>query len=181
MDDAREDDDRRYDSWRHRPARVPTRSYREFAERGSAAGGQWSTGRGIAATVGMPQEANWRDDAQGHDPTGEADDWGQTYRAPMRSYRGTPHRFRAERGPHSGRGPRGYRRADERIREDVCELLTQDGFVDAGDIEVDVTDGEVVLAGYVAGRNEKRRAEDLTDRVAGVLDVHNRLRVGSPR
>jgi osmotically-inducible protein OsmY len=34
-------------------------------------------------------------------------------------------------GPHSGRGPKGYRRSDERIREDVCDLLCEHGGVDA--------------------------------------------------
>src|SRR5262245_32238876 len=39
-------------------------------------------------------------------------------------------------GPHAGRGPRGYRRSDDRIREDVCDRLCEHGFVDASDIEV---------------------------------------------
>ena len=34
-------------------------------------------------------------------------------------------------GAHRGRGPKGYRRSDERIREDVCERLTEDPFIDA--------------------------------------------------
>src|SRR5205823_13121816 len=31
-------------------------------------------------------------------------------------------------GPHAGRGPRSYQRADDRIRDDVCERLTQHGY-----------------------------------------------------
>jgi hypothetical protein len=45
-----------------------------------------------------------------------------------------------------GRGPKGYTRADERIREDVCDSFTHDPLLDAGDIEVGVAGGEVTLA-----------------------------------
>ena len=39
-------------------------------------------------------------------------------------------------GPHRGRGPKGYTRSDERIREDVNDRLSDDPFVDASEIEV---------------------------------------------
>jgi len=80
-------------------------------------------------------------------------------------------------GPHSGRGPRNYRRSDERIREDVCELLTQHGEIDAGEIEVTVENGEVTLTGAVDSRRTKRLAEDAVEQIRGVHDVHNRLRL----
>jgi osmotically-inducible protein OsmY len=78
-----------------------------------------------------------------------------------------------------GRGPRGYRRSDERIREDVCDVLTDDANVDATEIEVTVKEGEVTLTGSVASRDQKRRAESLAERVSGVRDVHNSVRVGA--
>src|SRR5262245_20667475 len=53
-------------------------------------------------------------------------------------------------GMHAGKGPRGYRRSDARIYEDVCEALTRDGEVDASDVEVTVEDGQVMLSGTVA-------------------------------
>jgi osmotically-inducible protein OsmY len=80
-------------------------------------------------------------------------------------------------GPHAGRGPRGYTRSDERIREDVCDRLCEHGYVDASDIEVRVTAGEVTLQGRVGGRQEKRIAEDVAEQVTGVRQVHNELRV----
>ena len=80
-------------------------------------------------------------------------------------------------GQHAGRGPRGYRRSDDRIREDVSEVLTRDPDVDATDIEIVVLEGEVTLSGDVDDRRTKRRAEDLVERCAGVNDVHNQLRV----
>jgi osmotically-inducible protein OsmY len=78
---------------------------------------------------------------------------------------------------HSGRGPRGYRRSDDRIREDVCELLTEDPDIDASDMEVSVSDSEITLSGTVRSRDEKRLAQDLAERVSGVRDVHNHLRL----
>jgi hypothetical protein len=47
-----------------------------------------------------------------------------------------------EPGPFRGRGPKGYRRSDERIREDVCECLSADDRVDASDIDVTVRNCE---------------------------------------
>ncbi len=81
-------------------------------------------------------------------------------------------------GPYTGRGPRGYRRSDERIWEDVCERLTQHGQLDASGIEVRVENGEVTLEGIVSSREAKRMAEDTAESVPGVRDVHNRLRIG---
>jgi osmotically-inducible protein OsmY len=82
------------------------------------------------------------------------------------------------RGTYASRGPRGYRRSDERIREDVNDRLTDDWRVDASDIEVTVNNGMVTLTGRVESREEKRRAEDVAERVSGVADVSNQLRVG---
>lgn len=84
-------------------------------------------------------------------------------------------------GPFRGRGPKGYKRSDERIREDVCERLTQDDRVDASNIEVTVKNCEVTLSGSVGSREEKRRAEDIIDDISGVTDVSNRLRVSDER
>jgi BON domain len=82
-------------------------------------------------------------------------------------------------GPYVGRGPRGYRRSDERIKEDVCERMCMHGELDAGEIEIVVTGGEVTLQGSVGDRRSKRLAEDLAEQVSGVSEVHNQLRVTS--
>lgn len=78
---------------------------------------------------------------------------------------------------HRGRGPKGYTRSDDRIREDVNDRLTDDHRLDASDIEAKVSNGEVTLSGHVDSRESKRRAEDIADRVAGVKHVQNNLRV----
>ena len=80
-------------------------------------------------------------------------------------------------GPFAGVGPEGYRRADERIEEDVCERLTAHGAVDASQVQVRVEEGEVTLEGTVTTRRMKKLAEALSDTVPGVVDVHNRLRL----
>ena len=77
----------------------------------------------------------------------------------------------------SGKGPKGYARSDERIREDVCDRLTDDPQLDASSIDVRVQKGEVTLDGTVGHRNDKRHAEDLIDDVSGVKHVQNNLRV----
>ena len=82
-----------------------------------------------------------------------------------------------DRGPHYGRGPEGYKRSAERITEDVNDALTWDHDVDASKIQVTVEGDEVTLEGTVDSRRAKRAAEDAAERVRGVRDVHNRLRV----
>ncbi len=86
-------------------------------------------------------------------------------------------RRRREMDEHRGRGPKGYTRSDERIREDVNDRLTDDGWLDASDIEVEVSGSEVTLTGQVNSRAEKRRAEDIADGISGVKHVQNNLRV----
>jgi osmotically-inducible protein OsmY len=80
---------------------------------------------------------------------------------------------------HRGKGPRGYKRSDPRIEEDVNDRLSDDPMLDASNISVTVKDGEVTLDGFVTSRLDKRRAEDLTDDVSGVKHVQNNLRVGN--
>lgn len=78
---------------------------------------------------------------------------------------------------HRGRGPKGYQRSDERIREDVNDRLTDDPHIDASEIEVTVSSREVTLSGTVHSRFEKRHAEDLAEAVSGVTHVQNNLRI----
>ena len=133
-----------------------TQSYRGYeGSYGGAYGGDWD------------QERGW---------------WDRT-RDEMRSWMGDDAAERRRRmdemrqRSHYGRGPRGFTRSDERIREDVCERLTYDWSVDASDVEVNVSKGEVTLTGSVESRYSRRRAEDVVDEVPGVRHVQNNLRV----
>jgi hypothetical protein len=84
-------------------------------------------------------------------------------------------------GAHRGRGPRGYKRSDDRIREEVCDCLTDDDRLDATNIDVAVKDGEVTLSGTTTSREDKRWAESLAERISGVKEVQNSLRVQDQR
>ncbi|HEX5066446.1 MAG TPA: BON domain-containing protein [Myxococcota bacterium] len=92
-------------------------------------------------------------------------------------YYGESGRFGEQRGQFAGRGPKNYRRSDQRIQEEVCDRLTSDPHVDASEIQVTVKDGEITLEGTVNERRMKRLAEDCAESVSGVSQVHNRLRV----
>lgn len=78
---------------------------------------------------------------------------------------------------HRGKGPKNYRRPDNRIMEDVSDRMTDDSWLDASGIEVHVHHGEVILNGSVENRESKRRAEDIAECVSGVMHVQNNLRV----
>ena len=97
---------------------------------------------------------------------------------PRRFYESRADSERMRRGgPYRGRGPKGYQRSDERVREDLCERLMDAADVDASEISVEVSSGEVTLAGSVPDRRMKREAEDIAEDVMGVKQVHNALRV----
>lgn len=83
----------------------------------------------------------------------------------------------AYRAAHRGRGPSGYKRSDERISEEVHDLLTDDPWVDASGIVISVSAGEVTLSGTVLEREAKHRAERIVENLAGVTHVQNNLRV----
>jgi len=85
--------------------------------------------------------------------------------------------YQSRSGAFSGRGPKGYSRSDDRVKEDVCERLMHNGDVDAGDVEVEVKDGTVTLTGSVDARWMKHRIEDIADGCSGVKDVRNQVNV----
>lgn len=89
---------------------------------------------------------------------------------------GDPARER-HRKSYAGHGPRGYKRADNRILEEVSDRLMDNPYLDASGIEVKVEAGEVVLDGTVDARADKRRADDLAADTPGVTHVQNNLRV----
>jgi osmotically-inducible protein OsmY len=81
---------------------------------------------------------------------------------------------------HRGRGPKGYRPSDERLREIICERLTDDPFIDASDVAVSVDNGAVTVQGTVQVRRQKYAIEDLIADVPGVTELHNDIRVANP-
>jgi osmotically-inducible protein OsmY len=85
-------------------------------------------------------------------------------------------RRQEERG-HRGLGPKGYRRSDDRISDEINERLTDDTWLDASNIAVSVSAGEVTLSGTVDSREAKHRAERIVEDISGLSHVQNNLRV----
>jgi hypothetical protein len=112
---------------------------------------------------------------RGYRNTDYGGSWGQQTTGGMRGdiFGGMLH----ESGRYAGRGPKNWQRSEERIREDINEALTRHPAVDASEVDVQVTAGEVTLTGTVSSRHEKRAAEDCAWDVSGVRDVHNHLKV----
>lgn len=75
-----------------------------------------------------------------------------------------------------GRAPKGYKRSDERIREDICDRLMESFEIDPTEIDVRVQNGEVTLLGMVTDRRSKHIVELIAESVPGVLDVLSQLR-----
>jgi hypothetical protein len=97
---------------------------------------------------------------------------------------GVPTAWGREGGWHRGGtgalrrfGPKGYKRSDERIREDLCEHLMDISDIDSSDVSVQVRDGCVVLEGTVPVRSMKYEIEDIAATTLGVTDVENHIRV----
>src|SRR5690606_9166696 len=80
------------------------------------------------------------------------------------------------RSEFAGQGPKGYTRSDDRIKEEVCELLS-DADVDVSDVTVKVQNGEVILEGNVDSRWSKREVEDIACDARGVRDCQNHLKI----
>jgi osmotically-inducible protein OsmY len=142
----------------------------------------WAQGERWRREGGGYGDRSWRESNWGAWPR-EQGAW-QGERAPGESRgiyeddRGRVYQFgHGQESNFSGRGPKGYRRSDERIREEICDRLTDDWRVDASEVEVNVNNGQVTLSGSVHSREEKRKAEDMTESIPGVHDVHNNLRV----
>jgi hypothetical protein len=83
-------------------------------------------------------------------------------------------------GGFAGLAPRGYRRSDVRVRDEVCDRFTENAYLDPREIDVEVHGGQVTLSGAVASRTQRGLAEDLARAVPGVEEVRNRLVVRRP-
>jgi osmotically-inducible protein OsmY len=89
----------------------------------------------------------------------------------------------------SHNAPHDHRCTDERIREEICQRLSQpfgridsselqDERLDASAVTVTVDGGKVTLEGTVPERRMKHYIEDLVEGCPGVQDIENRIRVG---
>ena len=119
---------------------------------GTSGGGTFGAGFQVESRAGSPR-SDWRneiDENVGFAPAG---------------------------GPHRGKGPRGYRRADDRILDDLHHRLERDGELDARDIEMEIRSGEATLRGSVETMEMRWRAERIAQSINGIAHVTNDLRV----
>jgi osmotically-inducible protein OsmY len=148
------------------------------------------TGRNYGQSYQQPQSRqqqpqygqSYQGGAQYSSPQGSVygSQQGSVYGSQQASQYGSQYGQSASRGTlesQRGRGPKGYTRSDDRIREDVCERLTDDPYIDASDINLNLKDGVVTLEGRVDERWMKHRVEDLIDACPGVKSIENRLTV----
>jgi osmotically-inducible protein OsmY len=138
--------------------------------------GQYSavnyTDRGLSRKEGYGQypQQNWKNTNEAQWQTSPANSssqsrWSSQESAPSKSF--------------FGKGPKGFKRSDERIKEEVCEALFHDHHIDASEIDVTVQNGDITLSGTVTERRMKRLAEDCVESVSGVTDVKNEIKVQS--
>lgn len=80
--------------------------------------------------------------------------------------------------PENPSPPRGRRRIDQRIRDELATMLTTTESLETADVEVIVHDREITLRGTVPDENQRGRIEAMAERVRGVVAVSNDLRVG---
>lgn len=139
-------------------------------------------GGGYTGAGGYISNRGDRDQAYGRRGNDRNRDWWDRTKDEVSSWFGDEDAERRRRmdevsGPHRGKGPKDYQRSEDRIREDVCDRLSDDDRVDASGIQVQIQNNEVILSGTVRSKEEKRRAEDVVESISGVRNVENRLRI----
>jgi BON domain len=99
----------------------------------------------------------------------------------MQSWGSLKRHMNERAGSHRGRGPKNYQRSDARLGEMICEMLTHDPDIDASEVHVAVTAGEVTLTGNVDDRRTKFLIEERIVARIGECEIHNQLRTIRPR
>ena len=151
------------------------RSHGEFREQGRSASSEWRPEDYSQERQGYGRQYEEQSFAQPY-PPGFQGDFGSSQRASQ--YRpGREEYFTS--GSHRGKGPKGYTRSDDRLKELICERLTDDPSIDASEISLEVTSQIVKLTGTVDDRRTKYEVEELIERCGGVKDIDNQLRVRS--
>lgn len=84
-------------------------------------------------------------------------------------------RERDQMNDYRGKGPKGYKRSDDKIKSDLEDELYNDSYIDASDMEITVNNAVVTLTGSVDSKWIKRRAEDIAETITGVEEVKDNL------
>lgn len=160
---------------------------RDFGGAGANQGFDGSYGRGYGGSVGP---SDYREGFGGEAYGGgmSAADYARSFGGRGEDFGGDDRSWideqadRRSEPSNAGRGPKGWARSDQRIREEVCERLLHDPLLDARGIEVEVQAGVVSLTGEAPGASDVAHAEMLARGAPGVTEVRNELRhVPGPR
>jgi hypothetical protein len=165
----------------------------QYGQRGQGGSGQSQYGQREQGGYGQSQYGQREQGGYGggtrqqYGPQYESQSFDQPYPSGFQSDFGSSQRSRSgfgregygESGAHRGKGPKGYTRSDERLKEVICEKLTDDPMIDASEINIEVTGQAVKLTGTVDDRSTKYEVEELVERCGGVKDIDNQLRVRS--
>ncbi len=152
----------------------------DYASAGPATDRQKAYGQGFFGRYearNSPGATQWNTTSRHSQNQGQ---WSSPYQSPENSWSQPPSQAQwgtAGAGSHAGKGPKGYNRSDDRIKEDICEMLTHHSEIDATEITVDVKKGIVTLSGTVESRQIKRITEEFVERSSGVKDIQNDLQV----
>ncbi|WP_413586726.1 BON domain-containing protein [Bdellovibrio sp. HCB274] len=142
---------------------------------------EWNRDRSDRESDSSPSYGSYSRDYSSQNYSDRDPRGSQSYGGARRNLReesyGSERSERSQRKTYEGRGPKSYSRSDDRIKEDICEMLTRNAEIDANDIDVEVKEGEVTLSGTVSDRRMKHLAEDLVERTYSVKDVTNNIRV----
>jgi osmotically-inducible protein OsmY len=155
--------------------RLESRYAREMTRQWSGGTGGYDYERGYG-DAGR-SEYRHRDDRPG---TSRSEDFFRRAGERISSWFGGRDEDRDRRGweaGHRGRGPKGYQRPDERISDEAHQRLTDDPWVDATNVNISVSGGELTLSGTVDSREAKHRAERCVEDISGVKHVQNNLRI----
>ena len=83
----------------------------------------------------------------------------------------------ASEGEHKGAAPKSERSTDDPVAERVHDLLTEEPWLDATDIDVSVSDGVVTLTGTATTPDQVALAGKTAAEAEGVTSVKNELTV----
>ena len=150
---------------------------------GSQYGGQ--SGRGSYGSMGSPTSSRRGYSSFGepnfHGGRDERDEetWnrsGSEWSGMSQGFGRSEQRSMSSGSSRTNRGPKNYKRSDERIKEDVCDRLSQSD-LNCEDVEINVKNGEVTLTGTTDSGHERREIERVAETIPGVQDVTNQIRI----
>ena len=85
-----------------------------------------------------------------------------------------PYNFTIDK-QHVGKGPKGYKKDDYAIYEEICENLTRDSYIDASSINVNVEKAVLYLTGEVESEEMRDRVMGLAQEIHGVSHILNEI------